>query len=147
MKRIPSRPGSYLLLLELDSPQSIRAGRLGDFSFPRGYYLYSGSAFGPGGLAARVGRHLSPAARKTCRWHIDYLRRYAAIIEAAWEEGRHAECEWAQGLAGLGGQVVAQGFGSSDCRAGCPAHLLFFPDLPGAQAALRAVVPCSPQGE
>jgi len=37
-----------------------------------GWYVYVGSALGPGGLAAKVGRHLG--GRKMCRWHTAYLR-------------------------------------------------------------------------
>lgn len=147
MISIPAGPGSYLLLLAVEQAQSIQIGRLGEFFFPRGYSVYAGSAFGPGGLAARVGRHLSAPAGHASRWHIDDLRRQAEVIEVGWVEGRRTECEWAQGLLARGGQVIARGFGSSDCRAGCPAHLLFFADFPAAQAALRALAPCSPPGE
>lgn len=37
-----------------------------------GLYLYVGSAYGPGGLRARLRRHLE-GVRKRLKWHIDYL--------------------------------------------------------------------------
>jgi len=39
-----------------------------------GYYIYIGSAFGPGGVRARMLRHLR--ADKPKHWHIDYLREF-----------------------------------------------------------------------
>jgi Uri superfamily endonuclease len=49
--------GTYALLLKLDKQERITVGRLGTFGFPAGYYLYVGSALGPGGLRARLARH------------------------------------------------------------------------------------------
>jgi Uri superfamily endonuclease len=49
----------------------IRVGSLGTFTFAPGFYLYIGSARGPGGLRARIERHLRKD--KVKRWHIDYL--------------------------------------------------------------------------
>ena len=55
---IDKRPGTYALILRASTAQTIQIGRLGDLVMQPGYYIYVGSAFGPGGLAARVGRHL-----------------------------------------------------------------------------------------
>ncbi|MEW8259618.1 MAG: DUF123 domain-containing protein, partial [Candidatus Thiodiazotropha taylori] len=52
--------------------QQIQVGRLGLCDFTRGWYLYVGSAFGPGGVAARCAHHRRISPRP--RWHIDYLR-------------------------------------------------------------------------
>jgi len=52
-----AEPGTYALLLKLDKQERITVGRLGTFDFPAGYYLYVGSALGPGGLQARLARH------------------------------------------------------------------------------------------
>ncbi len=52
-----AEPGTYALLLKLDRWERITVGKLGTFDFPAGYYLYVGSALGPGGLQARLAHH------------------------------------------------------------------------------------------
>ena len=127
MKKVDVK-GSYLLVLRLRSQQRIAVGRLGRFDFPPGYYVYMGSAQGPGGLGARLGRHLR--AGKPCRWHIDYLREKAAVygiwIAAGPENREHC---WAELLEKADAATVpVPGFGASDCR--CAAHLFHFPHPP-----------------
>ncbi|HID63538.1 MAG TPA: GIY-YIG nuclease family protein [Anaerolineae bacterium] len=131
-----AEPGTYALLLKLDKRERITVGKLGTFDFPAGYYLYVGSALGPGGLQARLARHrrgseaLSQSSSgqtgKKLHWHIDYLLRRAQLIEVwsvASEE--RLECKWGEAASRLpGAQVLVGGFGSSDCR--CPAHLIYF---------------------
>lgn len=135
------KPGTYLLLLRLETQQTVSVGKLGEVAFPRGYYLYVGSALGPGGIEARLSRHL----RKTKKphWHIDYLREKAEV-EEAWSrptEGRR-ECEWVKLLTRrIGGIVVAKGFGSSDCR--CPTHLFHYAKKPDLAALSRVLRPFS----
>ena len=65
-------PGTYMLLFYLPARQRVAVGRLGTHLFLRGWYIYVGSARGPGGVAARVGHHLR--CQKRPRWHLDYLR-------------------------------------------------------------------------
>ncbi len=65
---LPSAPGTYALLIRVDAPLVIHAGRLGTVALERGWYVYTGSAHGPGGLRARVSRHLRPD--KAPHWHI-----------------------------------------------------------------------------
>ena len=115
----------------------IDVGRLGRVQFPAGWYAYAGSARGPGGLAARISRHLRSS--KPLHWHVDYLRVYARPI-AAWYavEARKRECAWAQALSGLpGASTPASHFGASDCR--CPTHLIHFATPPDVGAFSRAV--------
>ncbi|MCP3952032.1 MAG: GIY-YIG nuclease family protein, partial [Desulfobacterales bacterium] len=69
--------GTYALVMRLARPRTIPVGRLGPVIFKPGHYVYTGSALGPGGLAARIGRHLKPS--KKFHWHIDYLRRFAEV--------------------------------------------------------------------
>jgi Uri superfamily endonuclease len=151
-------PGGYALELHLPlgglpgSPLVI--GRLGAFEFPAGVYLYLGSARGPGGLRARLDRHLRPAAEIRPHWNIDHLRPFTLLAAAAYlydADGAPAdlECCWSRALLELPGAAVpAAGFGSADCRSGCPAHLLAFPSGPfsagflscgGAQILARSV--------
>lgn len=51
---VDARPGTYALILRSDSAARVRIGHLGVLAATRGYYVYIGSAFGPGGLAARL---------------------------------------------------------------------------------------------
>lgn len=121
---IPAQPGVYLLLFHIVRPLAIEPGRLGRFVLESGWYGYVGSAWGPGGLAARVGRHLRPASAKRARWHIDWLTAQAPIVQIAWSVGtpRH-ECAWAQALRTAAAAAIAiPGFGASDCT--CATHLL-----------------------
>lgn len=123
--------GTYVLALWLGSPRTVVTGRLGEFEFPAGWFLYVGSALGPGGLRARVTRHWRHLkAGKRAHWHIDYLREHA-VWGGAWacESGPGLECRWAAALRLLPGSgVVAPGFGASDCL--CPTHLIHVPALP-----------------
>ena len=48
--------GTYALLLYLRHRRAIRVGRLGPIDFDSRWYIYVGSAFEPGGLAARLRR-------------------------------------------------------------------------------------------
>nr|WP_281250602.1 GIY-YIG nuclease family protein [Thioalkalivibrio denitrificans] len=92
-------------------------GRLGTFELSAGYYTYTGSA--RRGMAARLKRHLS--RDKRLRWHIDYLLahpRVTVVDVALFDE---AECVVNRRVPG---EVIVPGFGASDCRAGCGAHLL-----------------------
>ncbi|GAB4475858.1 MAG: hypothetical protein Kow00124_17380 [Anaerolineae bacterium] len=123
---LPPLPGSYVLILRLGVPRQITVGRLGAFRLEPGYYLYSGSALGPGGLRARVGRHLR--ADKQPHWHIDVLTA-AADITGVWISPgtQRLECAQAHSLAALPGiNEPIPGFGASDC--GCRTHLFRLAD-------------------
>lgn len=123
--------GTYVLALHLGRREILTVGRLGEIEFPAGWYLYTGSAFGPGGLRARLARHQRrKATGKRLHWHIDYLRE-RSFWGGAWicASERRLECTWAGLLRRLPGtEIVARGFGASDCR--CPAHLVHVPELP-----------------
>lgn len=110
--------GSYQLVIKLADKRRIKVGRLGSFVFPAGYYVYTGSA--KRGLEARIARHLR--RDKKLRWHIDYLLQYATVVEVK-RYPNGGECELNKTLRRLGGEVIVEGFGSSDC--GCETHLLY----------------------
>ena len=119
---IPAAPGTYVLVLHLDHDRSITVGRLGQFSFPAGYYLYIGSAQGPGGLRARLRRHLRGGER--LHWHVDYLRNWTRPVEVWYNVGtRRQECAWREAIQEAGFSLSVPKFGASDCR--CPGHLLY----------------------
>jgi Uri superfamily endonuclease len=127
--QLPRQPGSYLLVLVLAADAAIQVGRLGRMGFQRGWYTYAGSAFGPGGLAARLSRHFRPVRQR--HWHIDYLRVRAWSMEAWIAPGPpNREHQWAWNLAsGPQAGTQVRGFGCSDCR--CPSHLIYFERRPG----------------
>ena len=87
-----------------------------------GGYLYCGSAKGPGGLKARIARHLR--TDKKPHWHVDRLTA-AALKVTAWAYVGGDECALVRALAPLPHPIP--GFGSSDCPT-CPSHLLAWPE-------------------
>lgn len=117
----PIAMGAYLLLLELEAELPLAIRKFQHDTLPAGFYLYAGSARGPGGLKARLSRHLR--AGKTPHWHIDHLTAAATMITAfAVPSGR--ECALVQSLVESGQyRHPLPGFGSSDCRT-CTSHLL-----------------------
>ncbi len=125
---IPSGFGSYALHLNAAKPQKLQVGRLGEYPFPAGDYLYFGSAMGPGGLRARLSRHLRGDGRK--HWHIDWLRAVTVVRGYfCLETNSRCECLWSQALINHpGAGVPVPGFGASDCsnEKPCAAHLICF---------------------
>jgi Uri superfamily endonuclease len=118
---LESTPGTYALVLALVEPTELQIGRLGSIRFDSPYYLYFGSAFGPGGLQARIKHHLRPLRR--AHWHIDYLRRAAEVLDVWYtSDNMRLECIWANIALENRNTSQVRGFGSSDCR--CQSHLL-----------------------
>lgn len=138
----PAQPGAYVLIFVLVAAQTLRAGRLGPINLAPGRYAYVGSARGPGGLRARLARHLRQ--EKRLHWHVDYLTQCVAISAVYWAVAvEPLECRWAQALLRLPGAALGPaGFGSSDCQAGCRSHLIRLPDSVDDEA-LRAALPVS----
>jgi len=132
--------GAYVLAIRLDRPVEIRARSLAAASLLPGWYAYAGSARGPGGLAARIRRHLR--TDKTLRWHIDRLTIAAAEIEALAFPGDNECALLARLLETPGAAVPLPGFGSSDCRA-CPAHLVALAGRLGWDAPARTTATLS----
>ena len=46
----------------------------------------------------------------------------------------------------LDGEAPVPGFGATDCRAGCPAHLMCVPTAVGREAVMGAAVGVAPAG-
>jgi len=121
---LPADAGAYALLLGTCEPLALPVPRPNGCTLTPGLYVYLGNAYGPGGIAARVRRHLRPAKRP--RWHIDHVLPHAEVRNVlAWPGG--SECVWRRWLGELGAAAPVRGLGSSDCRV-CPAHLLRVPD-------------------
>ncbi|MDH3452172.1 MAG: GIY-YIG nuclease family protein, partial [Gammaproteobacteria bacterium] len=99
----------------------ISIGALGERRFARGYYIYAGSAFAPGGLRARLRRHCTGGRR---HWHIDYLRAHSDLLQIWWTgDTRTREHDWALELADWLGDSPVDGFGAGDSP--LPSHLFF----------------------
>ena len=66
--------GIYTLVLRLPAERLVEVGALGTVRFEAGYYAYTGSARGPGGLA-RVRRHrlVLVGDNPARRWNIEHL--------------------------------------------------------------------------
>lgn len=125
MSVITAAPGAYVLIVDLARPLALDIATLPGAVLPAGRYAYCGSAHGPGGLRARVGRH--QRRDKAMRWHIDRLSGVGRIVAVHAAPGGD-ECElFARLQAVPGATVPLAGFGSTDCRR-CPAHLARLPD-------------------
>jgi len=124
-RSLPAAGGAYALLMDTHRSISITLAGRKSAEFPEGRYLYAGSANGPGGIRARVGRHLKGA--KSIRWHVDRLTNafgVAAVI--ALPGGR--ECAVLEEIRTWEAVTVpAPGFGATDCRT-CAAHLVKIPE-------------------
>ncbi len=117
-KDAPSSPGAYILLIELAGPLAITLKGKPAATLEAGRYLYCGSARGPGGLRARLSRHMRRG--KPIHWHVDRLTEAGTVI-GAWIFQGCVECELAEALSHLPAPIL--GFGSTDCPR-CRSHLL-----------------------
>jgi len=109
---------TYQLRIDVDQPIRVQVGCLGDFLFPAGRYVYTGSA--KRNIDARIARHL--CKDKTLRWHIDWLLSASDVKVVAVRRFAEEECVLNQKGRG---KVLVPGFGSSDCRNGCGSHLRY----------------------
>ena len=69
--------GLYQLVFYKDKTNLIQIGKKGEYIFPRGYYIYTGSAMN--NLQRRIKRHRRNGKKKF--WHIDYLLPYCKILK------------------------------------------------------------------
>ena len=130
-------PGSYLLRFDLFTDARIEAGALGIVQLEAGSHYYAGSAFGPGGVAARVARHVAGHGR--LHWHVDRLRALVPVREVWFSYAvQRLEHAWARALLTLpGARLSCLRFGASDCR--CSGHLVGFRRAP-SRTALAATL-------
>jgi Uri superfamily endonuclease len=129
-------PGIYTLLLHLNRSRDIKVGSLNALLFPEGYYSYTGSARGPGGLK-RVARHLRviEGVNASRRWHIDHLLPYTTLVEVlVFNTRENLECFIARRV----GETLApvKGFGCTDCN--CVSHLHYSPELNRMKEAISS---------
>jgi Uri superfamily endonuclease len=118
--------GIYCLIIYLRKGENIKTGKLGEFFFRKGYYIYTGSS--QNCLQKRLARHL--AQEKKMHWHIDYLLKYGIIKEIMVIDSSKAdECNLSNEVSLLSdAKVAANRFGASDCN--CKTHLYFFNKKP-----------------
>lgn len=142
---LPACGGTYVLLMWLENPRQITVGRLGRHTMQAGWYGYVGSAFGPGGLRARLRHHASVASRP--HWHVDYLRRHVDLVEIWYTDSdQRREHDYAALFARLPGhRIPVAGFGASDCH--CRSHLFYRVERPDAEIFRRRIADLCPQDE
>lgn len=112
------------MVLKSVQARSVQVGRRAQLDMRKGYYVYVGSALGPGGVAARLRHHYKVSSRP--HWHLDYLRAETEFFQAyALYSRERKECEWASILAAVpGASQPMSRFGASDCQ--CSSHLFYF---------------------
>jgi Uri superfamily endonuclease len=140
MEHQSNEPGIYTLILYLETAREIKVGSFGPMVFSAGYYSYTGSARGSGGLK-RVDRHLQVlhGERKTRRWHIDYLLPNTQFQELFITKTlRDLECQIARSIARK--LEPMKGFGCTDCD--CESHLHYSNDLQKMREAVRKAHDC-----
>ena len=118
--------GLYQLLIFLPKISLIQIGKKGEFLFPQGYYIYTGSA--QRNLPFRIKRHQSKT--KKFFWHIDYFLNYAKILkEKIYSLEKEKECRLNQKLFTKDeAEIIVPKFGASDCN--CKTHLAYFKNKP-----------------
>lgn len=125
---LEAKPGTYALILSCSTSGRLQVGRLGAMQLELGYYVYLGSALGPGGLRTRIAHHQKRSQQP--HWHIDYLRLRVSL-HSVWcvYDLRRREHEWARAIETMATEAAwVPGFGTSDC--GCKSHLYFFKSCP-----------------
>ncbi len=124
LESVANEKGTYVLFIELSKPSVIRIGKLGKGKFPSGLYAYVGSAIGPGGLRARISRHLRD--KKKFHWHIDYFLKHSKVVDV-FTTRRRCEKKIARKLLNTG-KCAMKGFGSSDDDEN-ESHLIYFSSM------------------
>ncbi len=107
---------SYQIHIYLKQKTKIVIGRLGTYIFPKGFYIYTGSAIR--NFNSRIQRHLSN--KKKMYWHIDYFLKSnnAKILKI--KKSHIPECKLNKRIVG---SIICNDFGSSDCKYYCYSHL------------------------
>lgn len=116
--------GDYLVILQVERDMDLSIGRKGTMHFPKGYYVYVGSA--KKNLDQRIAHHRH--VRKKMHWHMDYLRKetqWVGVIPIRTKAD--LEHSIAQAVAAIADWSIP-GFGCTDCD--CQSHLFGFHENP-----------------
>lgn len=118
--------GSYILFIRINEEILIILQNK-EIELKSGYYLYIGSAFGAGGLASRLHRHIRKSKKK--HWHIDQvtMSKSTSIEGIGVSIGKNIECQISSKLLDTSSFEPIVGFGNSDCKS-CPSHFFHFID-------------------
>jgi Uri superfamily endonuclease len=122
---LPETKGTYVLISNVTELKRLEIGALGEFDIIPGFYAYVGSAFGSGGLRARIQHHLESTAEP--HWHIDYLLTVASPIEV-WcaTADRKLEHHWADLFENASQfRVPIPRFGASNYHRSRASHLFY----------------------
>ncbi len=122
---LPHEKGTYILIAFVPQMKRLEIGRLGVFDLVPGFYAYIGSAFGAGGLRARICHHVESTAAP--HWHIDYLLQVAQPAEVWYSTAdQKLEHHWADLLEKAPNfRVPIPWFGSSDYHRSRSSHLFY----------------------
>ncbi len=119
--KISPTPGAYGFVVRLQDPLPLAIGKFDRVTLKKGLYFYGGSAYGPGGLKARLARHFR--AKKTLHWHIDHVTDKGKIIALSTVENGQECALVSHALSMRDALIPVPGFGSSDCQ-NCASHLV-----------------------
>ncbi len=138
LSHIPQRAGVYSIGIQLVEPIEVKV-RGKKHILEAGTYVYTGSALGrSSNLYTRIRRHLS--GEKKEHWHIDQItrvRQARTLFVVFSETSDREECTVNRAISDIAGSSISvAGFGASDCRSGCQAHLLL---LQGEEIAEKIV--------
>jgi Uri superfamily endonuclease len=138
---LPKAQGTYVLIAYLARTRRLTIGRLGVCRMASGFYAYVGSAFGSGGLRARLRHHLGHTTRP--HWHLDYLLAHAEVVEIWYAPSDHKQ---EQGVAEVFQasrrfQIPVPGFGASDYRDRHASHLFYSKGPPSFRQFAQTVSP------
>ncbi len=136
-KKIPNT-GAYCLIMSLDKDVRMGVGKLGEFNFPKGYYVYVGSAMK--NLKQRVARHFRD--NKKLKWHIDYFLENASLLRAfVYPSRRRLESKIAKifedEVKSGRANIIVKKFGATDTKDST--HLFYFPSENSLKESLRTV--------
>ncbi|NHJ88111.1 MAG: GIY-YIG nuclease family protein [Asgard group archaeon] len=127
-ENIMSEKGTYLLFVKNEAKFKTIVGSAGEIEFPKGCYLYIGSAFGRGGLNGRINRH--KRLNKKIFWHIDFLlssETVTLVLIGKIFSDKRWECPINIRLKDFFSDEKLThiiNFGSSDCQ--CVSHLYYY---------------------
>ncbi|GBE43345.1 hypothetical protein BMS3Bbin10_01421 [bacterium BMS3Bbin10] len=134
---LPGTAGAYALILNLEHGVRVDRPPSAAGTLPEGWYVYAGSARGPGGIRARLARHFRTEKRP--HWHIDQLTCAPGVRLWGSPAPDIRECDLVAKMSRLESfRTALPGFGSSDCRT-CKGHLLVWEAKAGPSAAVRGI--------
>jgi Uri superfamily endonuclease len=126
-RSLPRIKGTYAVLFWCEVGGAVKLGCAGMHTRPPGWHVYIGSAFGGGGVGARVSRHLRKDAK--VKWQIDMMKPFLTPHEIWYTlDSKKRECIWAHAMLEMPRVSYLPRVGATDCD--CRAHLFVFDEFP-----------------